>query len=135
MSKRSHKRETFQIVDSKNHVEFLKLKEKQKKIAAKIPDEVKGYSKLVGNWIWIELPLGVMNFRFRVECKLKRLGFFYNPRRRAWQHNCGLESERSRSDPRRRYVVSDLFRGHRKDNSVLIFEQKEELKVDNYTPF
>ena len=47
----------------------------------------------VGQWVWVHVSRSLLELE---RAQLFELGFHYSPRRRAWQHPCGVPSSPSR---------------------------------------
>jgi hypothetical protein len=91
-----------------NVQEQIALETRQREIIASLPEEVKPFGAIVGRWIWIwYAPHFVPRVKPHYDL-LKRLGFFWNTRRSAWQNPCGVETGRAKSDPRKFYRVTFL---------------------------
>ena len=52
-----------------------------------------GYTEVVGQWVWVHVS---PELQYLERAWLFELGFHYSPRRRAWQHPCGVPSSPSR---------------------------------------
>ena len=53
-----------------------------------------GYTEVVGQWVWVHRS---PELQYLEQAWLFELGFHYSPRRRAWQHPCGVPSSPSRA--------------------------------------
>ena len=118
----------------RDHQEQLALDSIHREIREKLPESLRAHSRIVGKWVWIEVPFGVTTKR-KTAKQLKKLGFHFSKRRSAWQHPCGVESKRSRKDPRGTYHCQPLDRSAKLKTLVNFDEIKTEKVGDTYTPF
>ena len=67
----------------------------------RLSDEVRPFAYVVGRWVWVEFSAKPS----REVCdQLKGLGFWFNKKRMAWQHNCGFKTGPAKGyDPRIKY--------------------------------
>jgi uncharacterized membrane protein YeiB len=52
-----------------------------------------GYTEVVGQWVWVHLSRSLLQLE---RAWLFELGFHFSPRRRAFQHPCGVPSSPGR---------------------------------------
>ena len=52
--------------------------------------EIWGKAKVVGSWVWLEFAIAPEP---QVRQRLRNLGFFWNEKRRCWQHSCGSSTK------------------------------------------
>jgi hypothetical protein len=72
--------------------------------------EIAAHSKVVGRWIWIEFDTKPAD---HIREWLSAEGFYWNRKRSAWQHCCGIHTARAKGyDPREKYqsaAVTDVL--------------------------